>query len=276
MSGYWTGILSILAINIVFAYGVFLPVAARVSSISAAAAFRRSAPTRPPISTPVSACRSPSNFGVAMLLGGGRGLRRWPSRSHARAASISCSRPSPSPRSSPASSSIRRRSVAQLGISVPDYVGPAVPIGAAIVVTLLMFYLMSTRFGLAIRAVHDDEVVADLMGVGVRASRVAAFALGGALAGLSGAIYAHTFQFRGGARPSAPTCPSTFCSTCSSAARKRRVGRSSAPSFFTSAAGSAAAVGGKISVTCVRCRDGSCAWRHTSPTTVGASCFSAC
>ena len=27
MSGYWAGILTILAINIIFAYGIFLPVA---------------------------------------------------------------------------------------------------------------------------------------------------------------------------------------------------------------------------------------------------------
>jgi branched-chain amino acid transport system permease protein len=58
-----------------------------------------------------------------------------------------------------------------------------------------VFYLMSTRFGLAIRAVHDDDVVSDLMGVNVRLTRVAAFAIGAALAGLAGGLYAHSYTY---------------------------------------------------------------------------------
>ena len=54
---------------------------------------------------------------------------------------------------------------------------------------------MSTRFGLTMRATHDDEVVADLLGVSVRGVQVAAFAIGGALAGLAGGLYAHCFSF---------------------------------------------------------------------------------
>ena len=63
------------------------------------------------------------------------------------------------------------------------------------IVALGVFWLMATRFGLVVRSVHDDEVVADLMGVNVRMVRVTAFALGAALAGLSGALYAHAFSF---------------------------------------------------------------------------------
>jgi branched-chain amino acid transport system permease protein len=54
---------------------------------------------------------------------------------------------------------------------------------------------MSTPLGLAMRAVHDDEAVATIMGVNNRAIQVGAFALGGALAGLSGALYAYYFGF---------------------------------------------------------------------------------
>ena len=78
---------------------------------------------------------------------------------------------------------------------MPDYLDVDVLIVAAVLVTLFMFYLMATRLGRAMRAIHDDETVATVMGVNVRAVQVAAFAIGGALAGLSGALYAHHFSF---------------------------------------------------------------------------------
>jgi len=48
---------------------------------------------------------------------------------------------------------------------------------------------------LIVRSINDDEAVAVLMGVNARAAQVAAFTIGGALAGLSGALYAHNFSF---------------------------------------------------------------------------------
>ena len=42
---------------------------------------------------------------------------------------------------------------------------------------------------------HDDERVADLMGIDVRAFQIAAFALGSAIAGIGGGLYAHHFSF---------------------------------------------------------------------------------
>ena len=82
-----------------------------------------------------------------------------------------------------------------MGLSVPAWIDWQVPVILAIIVTLFVFYLMSTRFGLTIRAIHDDPEVTDLMGVSIRAVKVSAFAIGAALAGLSGALYAHTFSF---------------------------------------------------------------------------------
>jgi len=82
-----------------------------------------------------------------------------------------------------------------VGIVVPEHLGVAPLIVAAVAVTLAMFYLMATRFGLAMRAIHDDEPVATLMGVHVRATQVACFTLGGGLAGLAGALYAHHFSY---------------------------------------------------------------------------------
>ncbi len=82
-----------------------------------------------------------------------------------------------------------------VGIVVPDHLGVFPLIVAAILVTLGMFYLMATRFGLTMRSIHDDEPVATLMGVNVRATQVACFTLGGGLAGLAGALYAHHFSY---------------------------------------------------------------------------------
>ena len=55
--------------------------------------------------------------------------------------------------------------------------------------------LFATRFGIAITAVHDDERVADLMGLDVRAFQVAAFTLGSVIAGIGGGLYAHHFSY---------------------------------------------------------------------------------
>ena len=65
----------------------------------------------------------------------------------------------------------------------------------AAVVVVLVWLLFATRFGIAVTAVHDDESVADLMGIDVRAFQVAAFALGSAIAGIGGGLYAHHFSF---------------------------------------------------------------------------------
>ncbi len=82
-----------------------------------------------------------------------------------------------------------------IGMVVPDYLPLSVLILAAVLTTLFVFFLMASRFGLAIRAIHDDEAVATIMGVDVRGMQVTVFTIGGALAGLSGALYAHYFSF---------------------------------------------------------------------------------
>jgi branched-chain amino acid transport system permease protein len=71
---------------------------------------------------------------------------------------------------------------------------PTIAATAAVVVALV-WLLFATRFGIAVTAVHDDERVADLMGIDVRAFQIAAFALGSAIAGIGGGLYAHHFSF---------------------------------------------------------------------------------
>lgn len=52
-----------------------------------------------------------------------------------------------------------------------------------------------SSFGLWLRATGDDQIAAEGVGVRVNVARVAAFALGGALAGVSGSLYAHRFGY---------------------------------------------------------------------------------
>jgi branched-chain amino acid transport system permease protein len=82
-----------------------------------------------------------------------------------------------------------------VGLALTDYVETNVILVIALLVIFFVFYLMATRFGLAMRAVHDDEPVADLMGVNSRGIKIVAFTIGGSLAGLSGALYALYFGF---------------------------------------------------------------------------------
>jgi branched-chain amino acid transport system permease protein len=65
----------------------------------------------------------------------------------------------------------------------------------AISVLVLVWLLFSTRLGIAITAVHDDEQVAAVMGMDVRALQVTTFALGSVIAGIGGGLYAHHFSY---------------------------------------------------------------------------------
>ena len=82
-----------------------------------------------------------------------------------------------------------------MGMVVPQHVELWVLIASAVFVTFATFYLMATRLGLAMRSLNDDEEAATVLGVNVRAVQVAAFTVGGAFAGLSGALYALNFGF---------------------------------------------------------------------------------
>ena len=63
----------------------------------------------------------------------------------------------------------------------------------------LVWLLFATRFGIAVTAVHDDERVADLMGIDVRAFQIAAFVLGSAIAGHRRRPLRASFQLHRGA-----------------------------------------------------------------------------
>ena len=81
------------------------------------------------------------------------------------------------------------------GYPVRFFVGLPVITACCAAIVALTIYLFGTRFGLALRSIHDDEPVAALFGVDVRRAKVFAFAIGAGIAGLGGALYAHHYTY---------------------------------------------------------------------------------
>jgi branched-chain amino acid transport system permease protein len=84
---------------------------------------------------------------------------------------------------------------AAAGYPVAAFADLDVIVPLTIGVVVFVFFLMTTRLGLSMRAVHDDEPVAALFGVHARFTQVTAFTLGGVVAGIGGAIWAHNFNY---------------------------------------------------------------------------------
>jgi branched-chain amino acid transport system permease protein len=193
MSGYLSGIVAIVCINLIFAYGIFVPAAAGQINLGGAG------------------FQAIGAYGTAWLTS----VAMWPvwitiPASMLVAALIGFLISFPVLRTRGVYMVLATFAFGEvvagfllrteffggaIGMVVPAHVGLPVLASAAVVVTLLTFYLMATRFGLLVRSINDDEAVAVLMGVNVRAVQVAAFTIGGAFAGLSGALYAHNFSF---------------------------------------------------------------------------------
>jgi branched-chain amino acid transport system permease protein len=193
MSGYWAGILSILAINVIFAYAIFVTAAAGQLNLGGAGFMAIGA------------------YAAAML---GEQLGWGPARTIPAAvaitASVGIAIAVPVLRTRGVYMVLATFAFAQvvtgiiltqpafggaMGLVVGDYVDLRVLLVAAAGATLLVFWLMASRFGLALRALHDDELVSTLMAVPARAMQVASFAIGAGLAGLAGGLYAHHFSF---------------------------------------------------------------------------------
>jgi branched-chain amino acid transport system permease protein len=62
-------------------------------------------------------------------------------------------------------------------------------------VMLFALNLANSRVGRALRAVHDSEVAAQVLGVNARALKVQIFALSAIISSLAGSLYAHTMTF---------------------------------------------------------------------------------
>jgi branched-chain amino acid transport system permease protein len=65
----------------------------------------------------------------------------------------------------------------------------------AVACTLVFAWLLSTRFGLALNAIRDDEDKAESMGLKVHAAKVTAWVIAAAFLGAAGAIYGNLVRF---------------------------------------------------------------------------------
>ena len=193
MSGYFEGVLVLLAVNIVFAYGAFLPLAAGQLNLGLAGFAAIGA---------YAAAYASNNWAVASplaILWGG-----------VIAGVVALAVAIPVLRTRGIYLALATFAVGQIvqatilnleivggaaGYPVAAFIRFPVIAAFAVAVIVLVSLLFATRFGIAISAVHDDERVADLMGLNVRAFQVAAFALGAGLAGIGGGLYAHHFSY---------------------------------------------------------------------------------
>ncbi len=67
--------------------------------------------------------------------------------------------------------------------------------GFTLVFILLALNLASSRMGRALRAIHDSEVAARVLGVNARLLKVQIFALSAIISSVAGSLYAHTMTF---------------------------------------------------------------------------------
>jgi branched-chain amino acid transport system permease protein len=78
---------------------------------------------------------------------------------------------------------------------IPNDATTPVIYGSLAIVALVLFALSRTKFALAVTLVREDEHAARGVGVDVGMVRMLSLALGGAIAGLGGALYAHASFF---------------------------------------------------------------------------------
>lgn len=78
---------------------------------------------------------------------------------------------------------------------IPNDVNTGLIYGALAFVAVALFLLARTKFALAVALTREDEAAARGVGVDTGMVRFASLALGGAIAGLAGALYAHSFYF---------------------------------------------------------------------------------
>jgi len=193
MSGYLQAVLVLLAINVVFAYGAYLPLAAGQLNIGLAGFAAIGAYTSAYLSNQFALHPL-----IAILLGAIlSGLVAL-----AVAVPVLRTRGIYLALATFALGQIIRAAILNLefiggaaGYPVTGFVGLPMVLGLAFAVVVIVSLLFGTRFGIAVRAVQDDERVADLMGVEVRGFQIAAFTLGAMIAGIGGGLYAHQFGY---------------------------------------------------------------------------------
>ena len=193
MSGYFEGVLVLLAVNIVFAYGAFLPLAAGQLNLGLAGFAAIGAYAAAYASNSWSVAPT-----LAIVLGG------------LVAGVVALAVAVPVLRTRGIYLALATFAVGQIvqatilnleivggaaGYPVAAFIRVPTIAAFAAVIVIIVALLFATRFGIAVRALHDDEIAADLMGLHVRAIQVAAFTIGSIIVGMGGGLYAHYFSF---------------------------------------------------------------------------------
>ena len=78
---------------------------------------------------------------------------------------------------------------------IPNDVTTPIIYGALVVVAFALLALARTKFALAVALTREDDTAARGVGIDVGTVRFASLVIGGAIAGLAGALYAHAFYF---------------------------------------------------------------------------------
>lgn len=192
MSGYAGALLTLLAINVVFAYGTFLPMSAGQLNLGAAgfiavgaytSAFLSNSGAPLYISIPCAAlCAGVLALIVSIPVLRTRGI-------YLALATFALGQ-------------VVQATFLNIplfggaaGYPVIEHINSLVIVCTAALVFAVSALIFATRFGISVVAIHDDERVADLMGLNTRAFQATAFALGAAVAGVGGALYAHHYSF---------------------------------------------------------------------------------
>jgi branched-chain amino acid transport system permease protein len=86
-----------------------------------------------------------------------------------------------------------------LGLTVPN-AKTVIPMPiyvwvVAILAIVLVTFVQSSRFGRALKAIREDEIAAEAMGINTTRYKIQAFALGSFLAGVGGGLYAHFLSY---------------------------------------------------------------------------------
>jgi branched-chain amino acid transport system permease protein len=65
----------------------------------------------------------------------------------------------------------------------------------AILAIVLVTFVQTSRFGRALKAIREDEIAAEAMGINTTRYKIQAFALGSFMAGVGGGLYAHFLSY---------------------------------------------------------------------------------
>jgi branched-chain amino acid transport system permease protein len=65
----------------------------------------------------------------------------------------------------------------------------------AVLAIVLVTFVQTSRFGRALKAIREDEIAAEAMGINTTRYKIQAFALGSFMAGVGGGLYAHFLSY---------------------------------------------------------------------------------